>query len=41
MKVNGACHCGYITFEGEADPEKVGDLPLHRLPDQHRLGVPH
>jgi hypothetical protein len=24
MKINGACHCGYITFEGEADPEKAG-----------------
>jgi len=24
MKINGACHCGAITIEGEADPEKVG-----------------
>jgi hypothetical protein len=24
MKINGACHCGYITFEGDADPEKAG-----------------
>src|SRR3569832_1219995 len=24
MKVTGACHCGAITIEGEADPEKVG-----------------
>jgi len=23
MKVDGACHCGAITIEGEADPEKV------------------
>ena len=23
MKVSGACHCGLITVEGEADPEKV------------------
>ena len=23
MKVHGSCHCGYITFEAEADPEKV------------------
>ncbi len=23
MKINGACQCGYITFEGEADPEKA------------------
>jgi hypothetical protein len=23
MKIDGACHCGFITIEGEADPEKV------------------
>lgn len=23
MKVEGNCHCGYITFEAEADPQKV------------------
>jgi hypothetical protein len=23
MKLNGSCHCGYITFEAEADPEKT------------------
>ena len=23
MKVNGACHCGFITLEGEADPALV------------------
>ena len=23
MKITGACHCGAITIEGEADPEKV------------------
>ncbi len=23
MKVNGSCHCGFITLEGEADPERV------------------
>ena len=23
MKIHGACHCGYIKFEAEADPEKV------------------
>jgi hypothetical protein len=23
MKVQGACHCGYITIEGEADPDKT------------------
>jgi hypothetical protein len=24
MKVDGGCHCGYIKYEGEADPEKAG-----------------
>src|SRR6516225_8651911 len=23
MKIDGACHCGYITIEGEADPQKT------------------
>ena len=23
MKVTGRCHCGFITIEGEADPDKV------------------
>jgi hypothetical protein len=23
MKINGSCHCGFITFEAAADPEKV------------------
>jgi hypothetical protein len=23
MKIDGACHCGFITIEGEADPEAV------------------
>jgi hypothetical protein len=23
MKINGACHCGAIRIEGEADPDKV------------------
>ena len=23
MKVSGSCHCGLITIEGEADPERV------------------
>ena len=23
MKIDGACHCGYIRIEGEADPEKT------------------
>ena len=24
MKIDGSCHCGFITYEGEIDPEKVG-----------------
>jgi hypothetical protein len=23
MKIDGACHCGYVTFEAEVDPERV------------------
>ena len=23
MKVDGGCHCGFITYEAEIDPEKV------------------
>jgi hypothetical protein len=23
MKIEGSCHCGFITVEGEADPDKV------------------
>ena len=23
MKISGGCHCGFITYEGEADPERV------------------
>ena len=23
MKIDGACHCGYITFEADVDPEKT------------------
>ena len=23
MRVNGSCHCGFITLEGQADPERV------------------
>lgn len=23
MKIDGGCHCGYITYEAEIDPEKV------------------
>ena len=23
MKIDGRCHCGYLTFEAEADPQQV------------------
>jgi hypothetical protein len=23
MKIDGGCHCGYITYEAEADPERT------------------
>jgi hypothetical protein len=23
MRIDGGCHCGYITYEGEAEPDKV------------------
>lgn len=23
MKIDGGCHCGYVTYEAEIDPEKV------------------
>ncbi len=23
MRIDGACHCGFITIEGEVDPEKT------------------
>ncbi len=24
MKIDGGCHCGFITYEAEIDPENVG-----------------
>jgi hypothetical protein len=33
MKVDGACHSGYVTFEAEADPETTSICKLHRLPN--------
>ena len=44
MKIDGACHCGYITIEAEADPDKTRqdhDLPLHRLSGSaFRVSIP-
>jgi hypothetical protein len=28
MKIDGCCHCGYVTFEAEADPENDDHLQL-------------
>ena len=41
MRLDGRCHCGYFSFEAEARSAECVDLPLHRLPDRHRLGLPH
>ncbi len=24
MRIDGGCHCGFISYQGEADPEKAG-----------------
>jgi hypothetical protein len=24
MRIDGGCHCGFITYQGEADPTKAG-----------------
>jgi hypothetical protein len=24
MRIDGGCHCGFITYQGEADPAKAG-----------------
>src|SRR5262245_14737442 len=34
MKINGACHCGYITFEAEAEP---GDATICHCTDCQAL----
>ena len=39
MKIDGRCHCGYITYEAEIDPRQDSDLPLHRLPNAVGLRV--
>jgi hypothetical protein len=35
MKIDGRCHCGYVTFEVEAIPKRQ-PLQLHRLPNHER-----
>ena len=41
MKIDGACHCGYIRVEGEADPEKTtaagAPLPEEKFPTRRRV----
>ena len=39
MKIDGRCHCGFITFEAEADPEQDCNLPLCGPSEFFRLGV--
>ena len=34
MKIDGACHCGYITFEAEAEP---GDATICHCTDCQKL----
>ena len=38
MKINGGCHCGFITFEAEADPEKTS--MCHCIDCQMLSGAP-
>ena len=43
MKIGGGCHCGYITYEAEADPQKAficqctdcQELSVRRVPDRY------
>jgi hypothetical protein len=32
MKIDGGCHCGYITYEAGADPERVGICHCNVIP---------
>lgn len=38
MKINGGCHCGYIEYEAEIDPEKV--IVCHCTDCQTLSGAP-
>jgi hypothetical protein len=38
MKIDGRCHCGYITYEAEIDPEKT--LVCHCTDCQTLSGAP-
>jgi hypothetical protein len=37
MKIDGGCHCGYITYEAEADPERTSIC--HCTDCQHLTGT--
>ena len=37
MNIDGRCHCGYIRFEADADPDKA--MPLYRLSERFRLRI--
>lgn len=38
MKINGGCHCGFIAYEAEVDPEKV--IVCHCTDCQTLSGAP-
>jgi hypothetical protein len=38
MKIDGRCHCGYITYEAEIEPEKV---MICHCADCQTLSAPH
>ena len=38
MKIDGRCHCGYITYEAEIDPDKI--LICHCTDCQTLSGAP-
>ena len=43
MKVDGRCHCGFITIEAEVDPAKVTTVtaPIaSQAPARRRISVP-
>ena len=39
MRIDGGCHCGYIQYEAEIDPAKVGIC--HCTDCQHFSGSPY
>ena len=41
MKIDGGCHCGFITYEAEADAGGTTICHCTDLSDADWLGVPH